>query len=420
MTEQDSFAKYRLRKSLDTLRNKRSEDGSTCLVTLYIPEDRAIADFTNELTNEIGTAANIKSKTTRKNVQSALQITIGKLRLIGPKAPKNGVALFVGVTEGGKMESFVLNPNTPITRKQYICDSYFHIDHLEEHLLEKKLYGLITVDAGYSTIGLLQGNHLTVLKSIQSSVPKKHSRGGQSAPRFGRIRQNSIDEFLKRASDYAKNLFIEDANRQKQIAGIIVGGPGLLKYRLVEDGYLDGRIMEKLIKPILEIGMVSDKEGMNELVEKAQPILQGTRFIEEREIIQKWLDLVYKDDERAVYGEEELRKYLTLGAVDLLIGSESLNMSRVTYTCANQPESHEQIAINLPTLEVETNNIPQKLCSTCNSSMTVTDTKDLLEDLGELALQTGTKVEVVSAETEEGQQLLHFTGIAGILRYIPA
>ena len=84
MTEQDSFAKYRLRKSLDTLRNKRSEDGSTCLVTLYIPEDRAIADFTIELTNEIGTAANIKSKTTRKNVQSALQITIGNLRLIGP------------------------------------------------------------------------------------------------------------------------------------------------------------------------------------------------------------------------------------------------------------------------------------------------------------------------------------------------
>ena len=52
--------------------------------------------------------------------------------------------------------------------------------------------------------------------------------------------------------------------------------------------------------------------------------------------------------------------------------------------------------------------------------MTVTDTKDLLEDLGELALQTGTKVEVVSAETEERQQLIHLTGIAVILRNIPA
>ncbi|OLS24735.1 MAG: Peptide chain release factor subunit 1 [Candidatus Heimdallarchaeota archaeon LC_3] len=417
LAEENSFEKYKLRKSLDTLRNKRSEDGTTCLVTLYIPENRALSDFTQQLNNEIGTAANIKSKTTKKNVQEALQISIGKLRLIGQKSPKNGLALFIGRTENGRMDKFVISPATPITRQQYICDSYFHIDHLEEHLLKKKLYGLIALDAGYSTVGTLQGNHIKILKAMRSTVPKKHSRGGQSAPRFGRIRQNAIDEFLKRVAGTAKDFFIEDPSRAKLLAGALIGGPGLLKNKFVEDGYLDNRLQNKVLK-VIDIGLVSDKEGLQELVEKSQEVLAGTRFTEEREIVQKWLNLVYKDDDLAVYGEDELRKYLDIGAVDLLLGSEGVNKTRLYYECPHS-SSHENIAVTVPTMDVIQNNYPMVKCKECDTTMQNTEEKDLLEDLGELALETSTDIEIISTETEEGQQLLHFSGIAGILRYLP-
>ena len=156
----ESFAQYKLKKQIDYLRNKRSEDGSTCLVSLYIPEDRQISDFVQQLTDEQGTAANIKSKTTRKNVTSALGVTLGKLKGMGHKAPENGIAIFCGVTQEGRMDTFVINPAHPITIKQYICDSFFHIDHLEEHLIDKKRYGLIALDAGYATLAILQGNAL--------------------------------------------------------------------------------------------------------------------------------------------------------------------------------------------------------------------------------------------------------------------
>ncbi|MHA2363663.1 MAG: peptide chain release factor aRF-1, partial [Candidatus Hodarchaeales archaeon] len=288
MEKEDSFAKYRVRKQLDYLRNKRSEDGSTCLISLYVPEGRQISDFTQELTNELGTAANIKSKTTRKNVTTALNVTIGKLRLLGQKSPKNGFAIFSGVTTGSKMETYLIHPNSPVNKKQYICDSYFHIDHLEEHLIEKKIYGLITLDAGYGTIATLQGNRLTVLKSMQSQVPKKHKAGGQSAARFQRIRIMATHIFLKRVADTAKTLFIEDPNLQ--IDGLIIGGPGLIKNKLVEDNHLDNRLQPKVLR-VLDVGMVSDKEGMAELVDKAQEVLEGTRFLEEKRLVQKWLNL---------------------------------------------------------------------------------------------------------------------------------
>jgi peptide chain release factor subunit 1 len=418
LTTENSFEKYKLRKSLDTLRNKRSEDGSTCLVTLYIPEDRQLSDFTQQLTSELGTAANIKSKTTKKNVQDALTVTMGKLKRLGQKSPKNGLVFFTGVTQTGKMESYIINPTTPITRQQYICDAAFKIDHLEEHLIEKKLYRLIAIDNGYSTIGTLQGNHLQVLKSMQSNVPKKHSRGGQSAPRFGRIRLNAIDEFLKRVASLAKDFFVEDPLRSKLMSGIIIGGPGLTKNNLVNDGYLDNRLQRKLLK-IIDIGLVSDKEGLQELVEKSQEVLEGTRFTEEREIVQKWLNLVYRDDDLAVYGEDELRKYLELGAVDLLLGSEGLNKTRLTFDCPNSGD-HKQVSVTVSTMDVIQNNYPSVKCKTCDATMQISDEKDLLEDLGEFAVETSTKIEIISTETEEGQQLLHFSGIAGILRYLPS
>ncbi len=413
MDKEDSFAKYRIRKQLDTIRNKRSDDGSTCLVTLYIPEGRQLSDFTQELSDEIGTAANIKSKTTKKNVVAALNVTIGKLRLIGSKAPKNGLALFTGVTEGGKMESYVINPNSAINKKQYICDGYFHIDHLEEHLLEKRTYGLITMDAGYGTIATLQGNRLTILKSMHSQVPKKHKAGGQSAARFGRIRLMETHKFLKKVAETAKTLFIEDPHMQ--IEGIIIGGPGLIKNKLVDDNHFDNRLQEKILK-VLDIGMVSDKAGMNELVEKAKEVLKGTRFIEEKKLVQKWLNLVYKDDDKAMYGEAEIRKALNSGAVDLLLASEDMNMSRIELTCSeNNKKSYKTIPT--ATMKKFTTGLSDERFDFCPSTVSITNTTDLAEEIGELALETGSHVEIISPDTEEGQQLLHFGGLAAILRY---
>ena len=40
-----SYKNFVYRKKLEELRDKRSQDGSTCLVSLYIPPDRVISDF---------------------------------------------------------------------------------------------------------------------------------------------------------------------------------------------------------------------------------------------------------------------------------------------------------------------------------------------------------------------------------------
>jgi peptide chain release factor subunit 1 len=60
-----------------------------------------------------------------------------------------------------------------------------------------------------------------------------------------------------------------------------------------------------------------------------------------------------------------------------------------------------------------------KPCPKCgNLTLEVTEEKDLIEELAEIAESAGSNVEIISPETEEGQMLLKsFGGIAAILRY---
>jgi peptide chain release factor subunit 1 len=58
-------------------------------------------------------------------------------------------------------------------------------------------------------------------------------------------------------------------------------------------------------------------------------------------------------------------------------------------------------------------------CPKCSvPSISVIEVKEVIDELAELAEQIGTNVEVLSADTEEGQMLKKsFGGVAAILRY---
>lgn len=77
------------------LSNAVSETGGTSLITLYIPSNSNIANYTNQLTNELSTSQNIKDKNVRSSVQKALKSGIIKLNQIS-EFPENGLVLCCG------------------------------------------------------------------------------------------------------------------------------------------------------------------------------------------------------------------------------------------------------------------------------------------------------------------------------------
>ncbi|MEM3606388.1 MAG: peptide chain release factor 1, partial [Candidatus Bathyarchaeia archaeon] len=75
----NSTSRFKLKRLLEELSSKRGR--GTELISLYIPPDRKIYEVLNNLREEYGTASNIKSRTTRKNVLEALEKVTQRLKL---------------------------------------------------------------------------------------------------------------------------------------------------------------------------------------------------------------------------------------------------------------------------------------------------------------------------------------------------
>src|SRR3990167_7340297 len=116
----------------------------TELITVYVPAGFDINLITKQLESEKSTASNIKSTSTRKNVQEALESLIRVTKGM-KQTPKNGVGLFAGnVSKIEGQSDFIVEifePPEELGVRLYRCDQTFVLDPLEEMLEVKELYG---------------------------------------------------------------------------------------------------------------------------------------------------------------------------------------------------------------------------------------------------------------------------------------
>jgi peptide chain release factor subunit 1 len=415
-SKKSSLELFKLRKTLNYLANK--EGSHTELITVYVPPGKQISDALNLLRNEYGTASNIKSNVTRKNVLDAIVKAQQKLKLFKDPGEK-GIVVFTGAllppgaapgTE--KMESYVIVPPEPIRIFLYRCDSRFHTEHLLEMLREKEAYGILLVDANNATIATLQGKHLNIVMQMHSGVTGKTKAGGQSARRYERLRDMQLNEYFTRVGKHADEVFLPLEN----LKGIILGGPGPTKYDFQKGAYVNYQLQGKIID-VVDTAYV-EEQGVKEVVDKAPDIMKKVRYIEEKNIMQKFLYELGHDSGLITYGEGEVRRMLNSGAVRTLIISEDLDMVRLTIKCSACNFEEQHTVKGKDTAEFE-KGLTGKACNACKApSFTIVDRKDIVDDLGDIAALANTEVEVISGETEEGMMLKNaFGGIAAILRF---
>ncbi len=139
MSGADSVSRFKFKRTLEQLAKK--EGRGTELISLYVPPDRRIHEVLGQLREELGTASNIKSRTTRQNVEDAIERTSQRLRLF-KEPPATGLVIFCGaIPQNGagseKMEIYTLIPPEPITVGFYRCDARFHVEPLMALVAEK-------------------------------------------------------------------------------------------------------------------------------------------------------------------------------------------------------------------------------------------------------------------------------------------
>jgi peptide subunit release factor 1 (eRF1)/intein/homing endonuclease len=189
--------KLKLKKIVSELRSHKAPH--TEFVTVYIPSGYDMTKIIQHLAEEQGTASNIKSAATRKNVQNALEKMIQHLRTIG-NTPENGFAVFSGNVAAGEGKQDVrvwsIEPPIQLNTRIYRCDKNFVTDLLEEMMVNKEVYGLVVMDRRDATIALLKGKSIVPMQKTHSEVPGKTKAGGQCCMK-GTLIQSTQGDILK-------------------------------------------------------------------------------------------------------------------------------------------------------------------------------------------------------------------------------
>jgi peptide chain release factor subunit 1 len=359
----DDKQRYHLKKFIKELENFKGR--GTELVSVYVPADYDLNKIAAHISQEQGTATNIKSKQTRDNVINALERIIQHLKLY-PRTPPNGVVLFAGnVAEREGQQDYKvwsIEPPLPMRQRVYRCDKEFVLDPLRDMLNDDESFGLVTMDRREATIALLKGKTIIPLSSTESRVPGKFRAGGQSAERFSRNRELSAKDFYDEVGQLLKDNFFE----MKELKGIIVGGPGPTKYDFVNGNHITQQLKDKVIG-IRDLSY-TDMFGIQELLDKSQDILADEAVMGEKKIVNKFFEILSKNPGLVAYGKNECLRLLKLGVVETILVSETAG-------------------------------------------------DDAIEEIIKDAEGFSTDVEIISTETREGNQLKELGGFGVILRY---
>jgi len=360
LTEKQRYDLKKFIKELDQHRGRHTE-----FVSVLIPAGYDMNKVIGHLSQEQGTATNIKSASTRKNVIDALERMIQHLRLF-KQTPQNGLAAYSGNIASAEGQSDVrvwsIEPPLSLNMRIYRCDKDFKLDVLREMLEAKEVYGLIVLDRRDANIAILKGKTIIPLLKTHSEVPGKMRAGGQSSVRFARLREGAAKEHYKKVAEYVKQQFLT----YEGLKGIIVGGPGPTKYDWVDGDFLTNELKKKIIA-IKDLSYTGEF-GLEELLEKSDDVLASEAVSGEKKIMNTFFDRLAKSPLGVAYGKDDVMSKLKMGAVDKILVSEAMD-------------------------------------------------EKTIEEFETEAKNYGTEVVIISTETREGVQLKEIGRVAALLRY---
>jgi len=400
---------WKIKKLIKTLQNAKGS--GTSMISLIIPHKDQINRASRLLTEEYGTASNIKSRVNRLSVLSAITSTQQKLKLY-TRTPPNGLVIFCGtiITAEGKEKKVNIDfePYKPINSSLYLCDNKFHTESLEELMEQEDKFGFIVIDGNGCLFASLSGNTKTILHQFSVQLPKKHGRGGQSALRFARLRLEKRHNYIRKVCEAAVKVFITDNKFNN--SGLILAGSSLLKTELYRSDLFDARCKKAVIKTVdVSYG---GQNGLNQAIELSSECLKNVKFILEKNLISKYFEQISQDTGKYCFGIEDTIKGLEMGAVKTLIVWEGLTKFR--YLLENPVTKETKILY----LSAEEKINPIFYRTKDGIDLDIKEHDLLIEWFAEHYKEFGTTLEFVTDKSQEGSQFSKgFGGIGGLLRW---
>ena len=401
----DDIEIWKIKKLIKKLENMKGS--GTSMVSLIIPKKGQISLVNKMLTEEYGTATNIKSRVNRLSVMAAITSTQQKLKLY-KKTPPNGLVIFSGlvmVENKEKRLSIDFEPFKPINKSMYLCDNKFHVEDLKVLLETDEKYGFVIIDGNGLLVATLAGDNKEILSSFTVELPKKHGRGGQSALRFARLRLEARHNYLKKSAEAIGKCFLKD--NRATVKGLILAGNADFKNKL-NDSNVFSPVLKEIVIKVLDISY-GGENGLNQAIGLSKECLSNMKFVKEKEILSHYFESISKMTNKYSFGIKDTMSALEMGAIEKLLVWEDMVTERYTLK-----KSDEEIIVYQ-----DPNNFKSELMVDKNgSSYNIIDKIPLVEWFAQNYKKYGAELIFISDKTQEGNQFCHgFGGIGATLRW---
>ena len=302
-----------------------------------------------------------------------------------------------------------IEPFKQINQFIYRCQTTFEVGPLADLMDDDEKFGFIIVDGNGVLYATVQGSTKEVLQRMLVQLPKKHGRGGQSAMRFARIREEKRHNYVRKVCELAAHHFLTDD--KCNVKGIILAGSAALKTNVFESDLFDPRLRANVLAQ-LDVAYGQDN-GLNQAITLGADIMGNVRFVQEKKIIGKFFENIALDTGLFVFGVEDTMKALEVGALETMLLFEELPIMR--YEIRNPAKNETRIHLLTEAQEKD----PKYFRDADSNVECEVVSSELLADWLLLNYKKyGILIEFITDKSSDGYQFCKgFGGIGGFLRY---
>nr|KAF6479852.1 eukaryotic translation termination factor 1 [Molossus molossus] len=311
---------------------------------------------------------------------------------------------------GTSMISLIIPPKDQISRvAKMLADEFGTASNIKSRVNRLSVLGAITsVQQRLKLYNKVPPNGLVVYCGTIVTEEGK-GRGGQSALRFARLRMEKRHNYVRKVAETAVQLFI--SGDKVNVAGLVLAGSADFKTELSQSDMFDQRLQSKVLK-LVDISY-GGENGFNQAIELSTEVLSNVKFIQEKKLIGRYFDEISQDTGKYCFGVEDTLKALEMGAVEILIVYENLDIMRYVLHCQGTEE--EKILYLTPEQEKDKSHFTDK---ETGQEHELIESMPLLEWFANNYKKFGATLEIVTDKSQEGSQFVKgFGGIGGILRY---
>lgn len=231
-------------------------------------------------------------------------------------------------------QCLLIEPPNPVPKFFYRCDRKFHLDDLLNLYKQCDQHAIVLTSGKRTEFHVYSDNNRQLLCTIKDILPNQHNKGGQSAQRFGRIRDEKILVYINKIIDKMTKYYTTDGKFIYK--SIIIAGPAEIKQMICSQKIFI-KIYQQYLAKIITIPEITDQTIYNVI-----DIIKDLNDSHRNSIMEKITNMINDPItiDLMVFGTENVHQLYITGQLDKVYVFHDYNDKDAILNCISKTEKN--------------------------------------------------------------------------------